>query len=79
MGIFKSCIEQRIKEQEQLNQLRVVCGSSKKSKDAIEYCKSSIWSMQTMIEYITITGILPTPEMAKYPNFAVFAARSGWL
>lgn len=58
--------------------LQAVC-TGKQFEEAIEYCRTTPWSVSQMAEYVMITGEIPSIFAAKYPNEIIRLARMGLL
>lgn len=59
-----------------LYQLKCLCSSQDMIDAAIQYCYYSHWTIDDMIDYITITGKLPQKGLEQLPMVAIIEARN---
>jgi len=60
----KTYIAELLEEEEIYTRLRIILSSTDEYTKALQYCKSSAWSIEELTLFVQITGILP-PEEAK--------------
>lgn len=65
---FKSQIDSFIRAEEADNRLRMVLGSTNKHLEALEYQKSSSWTIEQLSLFAQVTGELPPDDVKEYPG-----------
>ena len=68
---IKKRILRHVEKQKRLYRLKYICSSQEMFDAALEYCEKTSWTIDHMIDFVTITGQLPGKNLGALPAWTV--------